>query len=390
MPFYTDLKPPAGPEPAPALSKAELEAERERTIARILALREALATEQDAPPPRTFGTLLLATWNLREFDAPTWGSRLRESYAYIAEIIDRFDLVALQEVREDLGALKLLLGRLGPDWDFIASDVTEGKPGNRERLVFLYDRRKVRFLGVAGELVLPPVQTAKGAVPATQVARTPLMAAFQVGWTKFLLTTVHIIYGDDSAEPAARVEEISQVGRFLRKRADDPIDLTGNMLLLGDFNIFTKGDKTYEALVKDGGFTIPAGIDNLSGSDVGLDKKYDQIAYRAGPTRFRETGRAGVVKYYEHVFTDTDADVYRPYIDRYIQAQHQAGKTSPKAPTSAAAALTQYRTWRTYQMSDHYPLWAEFQVDFSDDYLRSIAAVTPAPAPAPPPALVPA
>ena len=35
--------------------------------------------------------------------------------------------------------------------------------------------------------------------------------------------------------------------------------------------------------------------------------------------------------------------------------------------------MRQFNLWRTYQMSDHLPLWAEFRVDFSDDYLREIA-----------------
>ncbi len=173
-----------------------------------------------------------------------------------------------------------------------------------------------------------------------------------------------------SRSPASK--EIRQVARFLRKRSDEALDLTGDMVLLGDFNIFAKTDKTMEALVKDGGFTIPEGIDALSGSNIGKDKKYDQIAYRARPARFHATGKAGVFDYYQHVFINDDADLYRPDIDDYIAQQHAAGKTSPKTPATPAAAKTQYRTWRTYQMSDHLPLWAEFRVDFSDDYLREI------------------
>ena len=47
---------------------------------------------------------------------------------------------------------------LGPDWDFIATDVTEGIAGNRERMVFIYNRGKVWFRNIAGELVLPATQ----------------------------------------------------------------------------------------------------------------------------------------------------------------------------------------------------------------------------------------
>jgi endonuclease/exonuclease/phosphatase family metal-dependent hydrolase len=352
------------------------EAGRLRTIDNLLGLRAAFREDETTPPPRSMGTLLLGTWNLREFDSATWGARIEESYAYIAEIIERFDLVAVQEVRS-LAALHHLLERLDPNWSYIVSDVTEGKAGNQERLAYLYDTRKVRFLGMAGELVLPPVQSGKKTIPAQQVARTPLMAAFQVGWTKFVLTTVHIVYGSGTPEPAARVEEIEQVAKFLRARTEDPSEDIHNFILLGDFNIFTLGDTTMDALTGAGDFTIPAQIATIEGSNLTGDKKYDQIAYRSREGRFEATGNAGVINYYAHVFKDEDAAAYRPYIDAYIKAQHDIGKKSPKDPSSDKAAVSQYKTWRTYQMSDHRPLWAEFRVDFSDDYLKEARSSAP-------------
>jgi endonuclease/exonuclease/phosphatase family metal-dependent hydrolase len=379
VPYYADLNPLttrlgrdwAADEPA-----------RKRVATRLLALRKALREDVGAPPPRSLETLVLGTWNLREFDSETWGKRIPETYAYIAEVIDRFDMVALQEVRSDLRALDELRSRLGRHWQYLVSDVTEGRAGNQERLAFLYDTAKVRFLGIAGELVLPPVAAGGAEVPAQQVARTPLMAAFQVGWTKFVLATVHILYGADDAEPIGRIEEIRQVARFLRDRTDDPTERIRNFIVLGDFNIFSDTDKTMLALTQDGGFTVPEGVKSIPGTNVSIDKKkYDQIAFRSRGARFESTGRAGAFDYYGHVFTDEDADVYRPYIDRYIADRAAEGFKSPKAPATPATARTQYRTWRTYQMSDHLPLWAEFRVEFSDDYLAEIASAAPPPPP---------
>ena len=370
MPYYADLNPQG------RLGRAWQDDEtRERAIAKLLELRSALGEGEEAVPRRRMNSLLLGTWNLREFDSATWGPRAPESYAYIAEIIDRFDLVAVQEIRADLLALETLMRRLGPRWRYLVSDVTRGTAGNGERLAFLYDATKVQFLGMAGELVLPPQRKDGKDVLVKQVARTPLMAAFQVGWTKFVLATVHIIFGPDSAEPAARVEEISQVARFLRARTEDPAEPTRNFILLGDFNIFNEGDATMRALTDDGGFTIPEGVTSIPGTNVPRDKKYDQIAYRAGGAGFFEaTGSAGSFDFYRHVFTADESDVYRPHIDAYIAARAAAGKKSPKPPSTRATATTQFKTWRTYQMSDHLPLWAEFRVDFADEYLRSIQA----------------
>ena len=53
--------------------------------------------------------LLLATWNIRDFDKPAYGERSDEAIAYIAEVISYFDLVALQEIYRDLTALKRVM-----------------------------------------------------------------------------------------------------------------------------------------------------------------------------------------------------------------------------------------------------------------------------------------
>ena len=66
-------------------------------------------------PSRTAtATLLLATWNIREFDAGQKASfRSDECYYYMAEILSRFDLIAVQEVRDGLDLLQLLQKTLG-------------------------------------------------------------------------------------------------------------------------------------------------------------------------------------------------------------------------------------------------------------------------------------
>jgi hypothetical protein len=107
--------------------------------------REALLEE--IPRRDIAGSLLLASWNICEFDSPAYGLRTDEPLFYIAELIDHFDLVAIQEVRDDLAALERLMYLLGWWWKDIITDVTEGVPGNRERMAFLYDSRKVRFGG---------------------------------------------------------------------------------------------------------------------------------------------------------------------------------------------------------------------------------------------------
>ena len=378
MPYYADMNPEGT-----TFSKASWgdRTTRVRTLERLLDLRAALGDKTTGIPPRTLGNLVLGTWNLREFDADTWGQRMPESYAYIAEVCSRFDLIAIQEVRESLVALEKLVFRLGRHWDYLVSDVTDKSltRGNGERLAFLYDTRKVRFLGQAGELVLPPLRRKNAAgkmepVPVQQVARTPLMAAFQVGWTQFVLTTVHVIWGTSKdPSPPERVEEIKQIAGFLKERSDSETEPIHNFIVLGDFNIDSVTAPTMLALQQGGDFTVPEALIKAPGSNIARNKKYDQIAFRNRPERFQHVdGSAGVFDYYQHVFTDADEAIYRPHIDAYIKACHDRDETSPKIPATAKDARAQYRLWRTYHMSDHLPLWAQFQVDFSDPYLAGL------------------
>ena len=159
MPFYTWLRPRFDDD------DTDLKTKR-RAARKIKALRTALEShieEADLPPnvePLSDAAkfIRIATWNIREFDSSSYGYRSMESKAYIAEILSHFDLIALQEIRRDLGPLNAVKRLLGPNWDYIATDVTEGASGNRERMAYLFNRDKVWFRDVAGELTLPKGQ----------------------------------------------------------------------------------------------------------------------------------------------------------------------------------------------------------------------------------------
>ena len=108
--------------------------------------------------------LLVGTWNIRAFGDATknWRSgegdeprRDLRDLCFIAEIVSRFDVVAIQEVRDNLRALRYMLRRLGLDWGVILTDVTKGSDGNNERLAFVFDTRRVKPSGLACELVVP-------------------------------------------------------------------------------------------------------------------------------------------------------------------------------------------------------------------------------------------
>jgi exonuclease III len=343
MPYY---KPLNGHQP---------EDEKKRIIEKLLLLRSRL--KEEIPEKKASETLLLATWNIREFG----GNRKPESYYYIAEIISRFDLVAVQEVSKDLGGLKQVLEILGKSWDYIVTDSTEGSAGGNERMAFLYDKRKISFKNLAGEIVLPE----KGLVgKQLQFARTPYCVAFQAGWFMFNLTTVHIYYGKETGvEYQRRVEEIDLLSKFLYKRSREE---KVNYILLGDFNIVDPQDDTMKAL-EGNKFFIPDAI-KTKPSDVGGTKHYDQIAFRLKERDDMEVfskkdQKAGAFNFFNYLFTPAELEIYRHFFDPDIT----------KDKTEDKIMMYYLSKWRTFQLSDHLPLWVELKIDFSDQYLKGIA-----------------
>lgn len=193
MPKITDPPPP------------EVEADLAR-------LRESL--DAQVPAKHLDENLLIATWNLRAFGdmTPKWTSapedspkRDMRSVAYIAEVVSRFDIIALQEVKGNLRALRHMLkylNRHDDNWGFLMSDVTRGKAGNGERMAFVFDRRRAHLSGLAGEVVIPPDWNVEESVLREQFARTPYAVGFRAGTKTFILIAVHIDYATHACAAA--------------------------------------------------------------------------------------------------------------------------------------------------------------------------------------------
>lgn len=351
MPFYRDLRNRA----------LFTEDERDWVSRRLLDLRAQLSTAPPlGVPNRTLrSSLIIGTWNLRDFDNNKYrhGPRRRESLFYIAEVISSFDVCAVQEINEDLGPLKAVMRILGPHWNYIATDVTVGASGNRERMAFVFDTRKVTFRNVAGEIVLPK----HALLPdEKQFARTPFMVSFQAGWFKFSLCTVHIYFGSHSRGSDGykrRVAEIESIAKEMAKRADREDE---NYILLGDFNIKNTVDETMRALTK-AGFMLPPELfpSNLLGT-----KYYDQIAFRTRRDCVSFLN-AGVFNFNKSVFKPEHYEHYAPVLPERHRDLKRNGEPVDKSKDKEYFA----RRWLTWQMSDHLPLWVELAIDFSDEHL---------------------
>jgi endonuclease/exonuclease/phosphatase family metal-dependent hydrolase len=366
------------------------QADRGRTISNLQALREQLT--QALPAKDAEDHMLLATWNVRDLGKPEkerrgFGPRLAETHFYIAEVISRFDFVAVQEVNE-LEEWERVMRILGPDWDYIATDVTDRRlGGNGERLAFAFDSRKVSFRHIAGEIVLPagalvsenvvpqPAHArivgaeVAGAEVGRQFVRSPFVASFQSLWFKFDICTVHIYYGKESGPKLReRIEEIRSIASYFGARAEDALARKKSLILLGDFNIVHPEHETMKALL-DAGFETAKALKDAR-SNIGQDKFYDQVAFRTHPGVLAYTDtptadgkpRAGVFDIFANVFT---AEQFPDY--------ETAVKASPTGGRKPAAELQEYyMDWRTYQFSDHRPMWLQLKVNDSASYLDQL------------------
>jgi endonuclease/exonuclease/phosphatase family metal-dependent hydrolase len=372
MPYYSHIR-----------WKIKKSDERKRAVKNLILLREQL--ESMVPPKDAEDNLLLASWNIRDFGKPLkkrrgWGPRLPESWFYIAEVISRFDFVAVQEVNQ-LTEWDNVMDILGRGWDFIATDETDpALGGNGERMTFVYDTRKVWFQGIAGEIVLPPSYLisktefeAQGqkVIAGNQFKRTPFIASFQSGWLKFDICTVHLYYGESSGKKLdQRIEEISTIAKYLSERADRALGDDRALILLGDFNIVSPKHRTMQALT-DNGFVVPKIL--KQNPTTRTKKHYDQIGFKTKPELLDYVERqsqnplmrnAGVFPLFKKVFTDNQFEDYANFVEK---------KTSPGRKAETEAELRNvYLKWRTYQFSDHYPMWVRLQTDGSRSYLERL------------------
>ena len=289
--------------------------------------------------------LIVATWNLRAFgnltqkwksDASDSPKRDLHSLLCISEIISRFDVVALQEVRGNIKSLRHMLKYLGEDWGLILTDVTKGKEGNDERLAFVFDKRKVNISGLACELVVPPdkLEDIRESALRKQFARTPYAVAFRSKDKTFILVTLHVIYGK---RPKQRLPEITAIAKWLHEWALDINVYDQNLIVLGDFNIDRAGDELYNAFIQNGLFIHPElhKVPRTVFSDPSqpsLDKFYDQIAWFIGggntPALSLNYSRGGSFDFVDKALRNRNLDL-------------------------------ETLTWH---ISDHYPLWVEFSM----------------------------
>jgi len=265
------------------------------------------------PSRRVDENVVIATWNIQQFNE----KKSQRALQYIADVCERFDLIALQEVKTDLRGLSKLQSLLPGNYKILVTDPT----GNNERFAFLYDKRTIIPTGLACEIGFTvPAKTHTG----YQLHRMPYCVSFKAGRFDFVAVNVHIYYGQSLVERKEREKEIAAVSEFIQKRskAEKRKVFDRDFFIMGDFNIEEVGDQFFKALK---GFVMPPNLDNLK-TNYTRTNTFDKIAWVPRES-FAFTGMCNVVPYGDVLFQDLIPDE------------------------------------RKKKISDHLPLWAEFRVN---------------------------
>jgi endonuclease/exonuclease/phosphatase family metal-dependent hydrolase len=169
----------------------------------------------------------IASWNLKHLG---WNND--KDLEAVASVIERFDLVALQEVMKPTAAKQLaaiVSRQSGDDWG-IAQSHALGDNSYKESYAFLWRKSVVRNEG--GITVYLD--------PGNRFAREPLSSRFTVTVDEkplhLTLATVHITYGHHKSDRTAEIQELDEYWQWLGQTFE------GKRILLGDFNMLPRDE----------------------------------------------------------------------------------------------------------------------------------------------------
>lgn len=304
------------------------------TTTEIKALRQYRDTEPGrSVPAKKANPLLVATWNLANLGQQ---KRTPKHYRLIAEMASWFDLVAIQEAKDDLSGLRAIQDELPASYQILFSD----RGGNDERMAFLYDSNKVFPLEKVGEIDIAVADQRNIKVPGINLNfkgfdRNPYLAAFAAGSFEFLLVNVHLFFGKDKWQDRhRRALEAYAVARWANNHRKDKDAYVGNIICLGDFNLPKEGSGNQALAALQGkGLQKPPHSTQIA-SSISTDNQYDQIFFFPGSTKDKYTGKTGIF--------DFDGALFKTLWNTKTEKQFNA--------------------YMRYYISDHRPLWAEFKI----------------------------
>jgi hypothetical protein len=307
------------------------------------ALRER--KEMREIPARDDDHLLLATWNIANLGAPDQ-VREQECFELLAEMVGWFDLVAIQEIRDNVeDGIRRVKALLPDSWRLLFSE----DDGNFERMGFLWDSDVVETGELTGKAVVEPnkLRTAGGTY-FRGFSRTPYVGTFHRGDLALMIVSVHSIFGKerDVADMRRRLAETKAIGWWCEKESESAHRYTPDILAVGDFNTPSEDDAKFAEKMlaelrarglwtprytkEDGEETV---LETQLGSAVRSENHYDQLLFFPDATQ-ADIADQGVFDFDGAVFSDL---------------WEKRGRKD-------------FNDFTIWALSDHRPLWAQFEL----------------------------
>ena len=342
---------PSFGEPNPPLNYSL--ATEKRAINRWFSVREV--------PEKSDDELLVASWNIANLGEQ---KRQDKDLKLIAHLLSRFDLIAIQEIKDNLDHFSKVVKYMGGNYDWIVNDTG----GNKERLGFIYDSEKIKLGKLFAEIAIPEREFIKHDVVVsykknrenivevyfqhqfTPFDRNPFIGTFEAGKISFTLVNVHLYFGgfknadniEERAKYVRRVLEILMLSKWADKRRKGKNTYDRDIMLVGDMNVpkMDSSEAAFRALKKSGlepqDYFTKTGGSNLSGA-----KAYDQMAITEGSIKD---------KMIDYDVFDFDAAVLASKWDELVE--EYGGKK----------AVSKFNSYVKFYISDHRPLWIQLDI----------------------------
>lgn len=271
-----------------------------------------------AVAPSAGPTIRIASFNIEAFG----NTKAGKDYVMVrlADIIRRFDIVAIQEVRSQneylIPNFVELVNQPGRRYDHVIGPRV-GRTISKEQFVYIFDTERI-------EVDRRSVYTISD--PDDLLHREPLVATFLVRGVHpdetFTFTLVNVHTDPNQPDLNQELDALAEVYRVVRRSARQEDDV----ILVGDFNADDRGLRRLGQ--------VPGIMPCIAGvaTNTRQSAQYDNIIIHQ-PSTTEYTGRSGVFDMMRH----------------YNLNEQQA-----------------------LELSDHFPVWAEFSV-YERDYAGRIA-----------------
>lgn len=353
-------------------------------------------------PERVYGSALIGSFNIRKLGARE--SRDENTWKWLARVCRRFDLIAIQEVQDELSGLRHLHKLIGEDFGLLVSDKTgafPGEPGLGERLAFIYNRRVVRRTEIATDISIDRSKVLKtlqghndeihaaialyleelaaasggGSKPRLKLPtflsfiRAPFCASFEItGFPgtepyQIMVINAHLYFGDFMAD---RRQEFEALTGWIKARVnEDDKAYYPNFILAGDLNLDFDNPESdrgrIERAIKDFNGETPGdvnvnfpfldphpGLGEPFHTNARLNQTFDQIGLFARDRRLPD--HAG----HARMGNDPRGPDYGVF--NFVELFREA-LDAPPVESMSSDERRRFFSRFEHKVSDHMPLW---------------------------------